>query len=287
MIFFSDVPELKYFIRNCRWMLTKSSKIYPLSQHQVSTINFYHKVLDSIISRINDFRERKIVPDFGPILPEPNPYLVGNRNFYSRFNRGRPEQTVPLSYSQRQKTHEVFMILKMAEKERVFDFLSNFLSRLEKTNWRINRQRILDFLDELQRYHAMINYCKLCSNPNYELNKGKEEISALSIKIENNIFNYTKFTSDVKAEVEDLLKKFQIELKSTETLMLDEKRMINEAMSKSFGRQTAGHWYTCPRGHYYCITECGMARQAAKCPECNETIGNGSNYRERRATNLA
>lgn len=281
-------------------MLSNSNKTYPLSQVQVSSLNFYYEVLESIISRRNDFTEKQIVPDFGPVLPEPDPFVFEDRNFDPRFNRGRymrnaatfynrgrPMQNVPPSDNPSREKREVVKILEMADKERVFDFLKNLIIRLEKTNWRINRQRILDFLDELKRYHAMMNYCKLCSTPNYNLNKTKEEISALSIEIEGKIFNHTKFTHDVGAEVDDLLKKLQTELKSTETLLMDEKRMINEAMAKSFGRQTAGHWYTCSRGHYYCITECGRARQTATCPECNETIGDGSNYRQRRTTNLA
>lgn len=175
----------------------------------------------------------------------------------------------------------------MVDKDRVFDFLKNFIFRLEKTNWRINRQRILDFLDELNRYHAMIGYCRLRSDPSYAPYKEKPEIRSLCTQLEDKIFGRTKFGGDLKSQVEDLLKKLQTEVKNRQTLVLDEKRMINEAMSRSFGSLTAGRWYTCPQGHYYCVTECGMARQTAQCPECKSTIGQGSNYRERMASNLA
>ena len=39
-----------------------------------------------------------------------------------------------------------------------------------------------------------------------------------------------------------------------------------------------GHWYKCPNGHKYVITECGGAMETRKCPECQEVIG-GSNHR--------
>ncbi|CAF3403136.1 unnamed protein product [Rotaria socialis] len=41
---------------------------------------------------------------------------------------------------------------------------------------------------------------------------------------------------------------------------------------------TKGHWYVCPKGHPYVITECGGANQESLCPECGEKIG-GQNHR--------
>ncbi|CAF0782423.1 unnamed protein product [Rotaria sp. Silwood1] len=38
-----------------------------------------------------------------------------------------------------------------------------------------------------------------------------------------------------------------------------------------------GHWYVCPKGHPYVITECGGANQESVCPECGEKIG-GQNH---------
>ncbi|XP_054720298.1 NFX1-type zinc finger-containing protein 1-like [Uloborus diversus] len=52
-----------------------------------------------------------------------------------------------------------------------------------------------------------------------------------------------------------------------------EKKSILKAMGLSLG-----HWYQCPNGHVYCITECGGAMEEGKCYECNEKIG-GRNHR--------
>ncbi|XP_042320198.1 NFX1-type zinc finger-containing protein 1 [Sceloporus undulatus] len=39
-----------------------------------------------------------------------------------------------------------------------------------------------------------------------------------------------------------------------------------------------GHWFKCPNGHIYVITECGGAMERRQCPECQATIG-GDNHR--------
>jgi len=37
----------------------------------------------------------------------------------------------------------------------------------------------------------------------------------------------------------------------------------------------SGHWYKCPRGHFYYIGECGGAVTSSQCPECGSVIGGG------------
>ena len=47
-----------------------------------------------------------------------------------------------------------------------------------------------------------------------------------------------------------------------------------------------GHWYSCPNGHVYCITECGGAMVESRCPECKAPIG-GSCHRLRTDNRVA
>ncbi|EJD52447.1 P-loop containing nucleoside triphosphate hydrolase protein [Auricularia subglabra TFB-10046 SS5] len=42
---------------------------------------------------------------------------------------------------------------------------------------------------------------------------------------------------------------------------------------KAMGFSHTGHWYSCPNGHAYVITECGGAMEASQCPECGVRIG--------------
>ena len=40
----------------------------------------------------------------------------------------------------------------------------------------------------------------------------------------------------------------------------------------------AGHWFKCPKGHFYVIGDCGGAQATGRCPDCNEQVG-GQSYR--------
>lgn len=54
-------------------------------------------------------------------------------------------------------------------------------------------------------------------------------------------------------------------------ISLEEKNMVLKAMDLQ-----RGHWYKCPNGHVYCITECGGAMERSVCPDCKAVIGGAS-----------
>ncbi|KAJ4474239.1 hypothetical protein J3R30DRAFT_649522 [Lentinula aciculospora] len=66
-----------------------------------------------------------------------------------------------------------------------------------------------------------------------------------------------------------------------------------EEIVKAFGFSHRGHFYNCPNGHPFVITECGGAMEASICPECGVPIGgvnhelNASNTRAREFEELA
>lgn len=37
-----------------------------------------------------------------------------------------------------------------------------------------------------------------------------------------------------------------------------------------------GHWYKCPKGHFYAIGDCGAPNQAGNCIECKTPVGGGN-----------
>lgn len=57
------------------------------------------------------------------------------------------------------------------------------------------------------------------------------------------------------------------------TALTDEER---EEIVRAVSLPT-GHWYACPRGHYYVVGECGRPLETASCPECHNVIG-GENH---------
>ncbi|OQR68517.1 NFX1-type zinc finger-containing protein 1-like [Tropilaelaps mercedesae] len=78
-----------------------------------------------------------------------------------------------------------------------------------------------------------------------------------------------RFSEEQSAKVRRLI--FDVRKKRTKVCLgIDdsERVMVLKAMAL---RQ--GHWYACPNGHVYCITECGGAMMESKCNECGATIG--------------
>ncbi|KAF9023025.1 P-loop containing nucleoside triphosphate hydrolase protein [Hymenopellis radicata] len=65
------------------------------------------------------------------------------------------------------------------------------------------------------------------------------------------------------------LKEHVMTNKGYSPLSLEEKQEIVKAFN--FGYR--GHFYNCPNGHPFVITECGGATQVSRCPECDAEIG--------------
>ena len=76
-----------------------------------------------------------------------------------------------------------------------------------------------------------------------------------------------KMTPDAEQEVSDLIAHFN-EQYSVSGLSEAERIKIVQAIGL-----TKGHWFKCPKGHYYCIGECGGASQVGQCPDCGAQIG--------------
>ena len=72
---------------------------------------------------------------------------------------------------------------------------------------------------------------------------------------------------DINALIRRMSNKYQVDGLSKEEMT---KIVTAVGLSK-------GHWFKCPKGHYYCIGECGGAMQEGQCPECGSTIG-GRNH---------
>lgn len=167
----------------------------------------------------------------------------------------------------------------------VFDLLKQLLERLHKTKYCINRQLIMNFSNELRRYRMMVDYCKALEEKSFSVNKQEPSIVKICTDIRRKLLGPAVFTDYDEEYLKQSFKKLQMELKVERPLTSEEKKMINLAMSKSFGSNLRGHWYHCPNGHYYCITECGMARQSTRCPACKAAIGSGSGNSRKAAFN--
>ncbi|KAG5870922.1 hypothetical protein JTB14_004143 [Gonioctena quinquepunctata] len=82
--------------------------------------------------------------------------------------------------------------------------------------------------------------------------------------IEKLVFSLKRYSEALDKEVESQLKKLNCGMQISES----ERVEIVKAMGLS-----KGHWFKCPNGHPYVITECGGAMQEFRCPDCGEKIG--------------
>lgn len=94
-------------------------------------------------------------------------------------------------------------------------------------------------------------------------------------------FAVQRYSEDTDKELAEHLKNLKEALKSTLNITETERKQIVKALA-----QKQGHWFKCPNGHIYVITECGGAMQEGNCNECGEKIG-GSLHRLLPSNSLA
>jgi hypothetical protein len=139
--------------------------------------------------------------------------------------------------------------------EQTIKYISNQLTRM---------QMLLD-------YFQMQNFAKKSNEMDSILGLDKfVKIASLNARLEECLFR--KVEKFDESYIKSLLDQLKKESRFSDKLSEEERVMILKAMNLQ-----KGHWFKCPNGHVYCITECGGAMQQSKCPECGESIG-GSNH---------
>jgi hypothetical protein len=139
----------------------------------------------------------------------------------------------------------------------------------------LSRQQISDCTSELRRLDCGAKLLDL-------LNKIHEKKCEVSTMDKKRLYDEVKqvFLSGwklekVTEETETKILRFIRRISKTyevDGLSQKERMEIVNAIGLS-----KGHWYKCPKGHFYCIGECGGAMETAKCPECGSAIG-GQNH---------
>lgn len=152
------------------------------------------------------------------------------------------------------------------------DFLLELLLKLRN---KMSLQIIDDFSLEFLRFGKMIEMCILESHSNCKQVLATNEGKCLYSDISNELNCCQKYSHEQDNILKALFVKFGILIDKSYTLSPEEKKMIVKAMGMA-----AGHWFKCPNGHTYCITECGGAMVESKCNECGAKIG-GSQHRLR------
>lgn len=147
------------------------------------------------------------------------------------------------------------------------------LHALSRAEYNISAQLYDDIDRELSRLHWITELCKIHTKAEYVSNKNTSLVQTAYKLCTDAIMCFQIFSHDQALVAKNRLEKLLKTIEVVGEVSSEDKRMIVKAMGLK-----SGHWYACPQGHVYCITECGGAMQIAKCPECGASIG-GTSHR--------
>ncbi|CAF4986027.1 unnamed protein product, partial [Rotaria sp. Silwood1] len=132
-------------------------------------------------------------------------------------------------------------------------------------------QQLKDIQSEFKRIRRVIYIESLVSSLKQTLKQDEKECI-------DSMKNLTRksgpFTDEDRQKFDDLVKKFE-QINNLPGLGITDRERIAIVRALNISK---GHWFICPNGHPYVITECGGASQESQCPDCGEQIG-GQNHR--------
>nr|XP_045606922.1 NFX1-type zinc finger-containing protein 1-like [Procambarus clarkii] len=133
-----------------------------------------------------------------------------------------------------------------------------------RQQFRISSQRVEEVTCELQRLSVLPAFWKLT-----EKYAGCRNVALMNIyrELSGLLSTTVKFDKKRESRARNLLKESQ---KFVGGLGISNEERLEILSAMGFKQ---GHWYKCPNGHIYCISECGGAMVQSKCPECDATIG--------------
>nr|CAD7438059.1 unnamed protein product [Timema bartmani] len=146
---------------------------------------------------------------------------------------------------------------------------------------KLSNQEVEDIKLELMRFHRITQLLRLESEFAFRANALNHEITTPHQDACKIAYSIEKYTPEQDQDLRQALERFKAALNSAIKIIDKERNEIVTAMGLK-----QGHWYKCPNGHPYVITECGGAMVVGKCNECGAAIG-GSNHRLLSSNQLA
>lgn len=144
----------------------------------------------------------------------------------------------------------------------------------------LSNQQKFDINMEMARGVRIMSLCKIKSTPEYKMTVKmqiliSEEVRELVGKMEIVLMSCEVYNMHKDEEIQNSIELIKRKVKGIVIITHEERKMINEAMSKDFyrGSKAQGHWCKCRNGHIYCIADCGGPMQKSICPECKVEIG--------------
>nr|XP_046239135.1 NFX1-type zinc finger-containing protein 1 [Scatophagus argus] len=149
-------------------------------------------------------------------------------------------------------------------------YVEQFASWLNDRHQKFTDQQIYDLQRELQRITLLTELNIRCAMAD---KRGQSAKIQFELKTISEVLEKSgQFTEQDQARVKEAMTELDNKLPPTGLGITEEEReMIVSAL-----KMRPGHWYKCPNGHVYLITECGGAMESRLCPDCNATIGGES-----------
>ncbi|PNF39357.1 hypothetical protein B7P43_G18302 [Cryptotermes secundus] len=158
-------------------------------------------------------------------------------------------------------------------RDKVISYMDTLLHAVKKRGSKISGQEIEEISMEIHRFHRLCQLYKIRSEGAYKMNCSKPEVKKCFDTAHRIAHSIEKFSKECDMALKDALENLKKELKSAVIITDAERKMIVGALGFKLG-----HWYKCPNGHIYCISEGGGAMQIGQCNECGAAIG-GSSHR--------
>nr|CAD7448951.1 unnamed protein product [Timema bartmani] len=158
-------------------------------------------------------------------------------------------------------------------KKKMIKFVDQLIQVIIERDDYLSQQEVKEINIELQRFHRlsqMITIESLYSFQTTIKQHGKMQDYEEANKVLDSI---KKYTGDKDDRVNQIIRDLQSILRNSLEFHENERKEIVKAMGLK-----QGHWFKCPNGHIYVITECGGAMEVGKCNECGAAIG-GTQHR--------
>ncbi|XP_047118847.1 NFX1-type zinc finger-containing protein 1-like [Schistocerca piceifrons] len=144
-----------------------------------------------------------------------------------------------------------------------------FLMNIMESRGRyLSNQEVNDINCELNRFSLFLHLCRLESTKMYKMHCNNAHVQYQYDIARKTVCSVKKFTTDQSTIFRQSLGNLNRILNNVIVLPTQERQQIVKALNLK-----QGHWYKCPNGHIYVITECGRAMQVSRCNECGEKIG--------------
>jgi hypothetical protein len=155
-------------------------------------------------------------------------------------------------------------------KVKIVAHMNMLLRVVRQRGKKISGQEIDDIKMEIQRFNRVCQLHRLKSKPNYGVCCDNPEVKECYETAHQIAYTIEKFTGEFDWELKNALENLSKVVGSAVKITDADRKEIVRAMGYK-----QGHWYKCPNGHIYVITECGGAMETSRCNECGAEIGGG------------